>query len=100
MPPESNNKNAKSALTAPAVPPLSSPLPFGTTERHEPENGDSIMTVNEVADLLRVNRKTIYEAVRLDEIPHVRLGRSIRFGRIALLRWLAGRAASRAQGAT
>lgn len=97
---ESFNTNTKSALFAPPVLPLSPLLPPGTTDRHEQETGDSVMTVEEVADLLRVNRKTIYEAVRLNEIPHARLGRSIRFCREALLRWLAGRAASRAQGAT
>ena len=48
-------------------------------------------TVGEAARLLRVNRKTLYEAVRAGEVPGVvRVGRSIRIGREALLRWMEG----------
>lgn len=97
---ESINTNPKSAPLAPADLSLSRCLPRGTSDRHEPTIGDAIMTVDEVADFLRLNRKTIYESVRLNEIPHVRVGRAIRFGRAALLQWVSGRAASRAQGAT
>ena len=43
------------------------------------------------ARLLRVNRKTLYDAVRAGEVPGVvRVGRSIRIGRDALLGWLQG----------
>jgi excisionase family DNA binding protein len=49
------------------------------------------LTVDEAARLLRVNRKTLYDAVRAGEVPGVvRLGRSIRIGRDALLRWMEG----------
>jgi excisionase family DNA binding protein len=48
--------------------------------------------VEEVAGLLRVNRKTVYEAVRRGEIPGaIHLGKAIRFGREALLSWVAGK---------
>jgi excisionase family DNA binding protein len=51
----------------------------------------SVLTVDEAARLLRVNRKTLYEAVRAGEVPGVvRVGRSIRIGRDALLRWMEG----------
>jgi excisionase family DNA binding protein len=51
----------------------------------------SVLTVDEAARLLRVNRKTLYESVRLRQIPGVvRMGRSIRIGRDALLEWLRG----------
>jgi excisionase family DNA binding protein len=45
-----------------------------------------ILTVDEAAVLLRINRKTLYEAIRLSR-PHwaIRLGRSIRVSRSALL---------------
>jgi excisionase family DNA binding protein len=47
--------------------------------------------VDEAARLLRMNRKTFYDAVRAGEVPGVvRLGRSIRIGRDALLRWMEG----------
>ena len=50
-----------------------------------------VLTVDEAARLLRVNRKTLYDAVRAGEVPGVvRLGRSIRIGRDALLRWMEG----------
>ena len=43
----------------------------------------------EVAELLRIDRKTIYEAVRRDEIPGaIRVGRVLRFRRDAVLSWL------------
>jgi excisionase family DNA binding protein len=50
-----------------------------------------VLTVDEAAQLLRVNRKTLYDAVRAGEVPGVvRVGRSIRIGRDALLRWMEG----------
>ena len=49
------------------------------------------LTVDEAARLLRVNRKTLYDAVRAGEVPGVvRMGRSIRIGRDALLGWMEG----------
>ena len=45
-----------------------------------------ILTVEEAADLLRMNRKTLYDVIRLSH-PRwaVRFGRSIRVSRSALL---------------
>jgi excisionase family DNA binding protein len=48
-----------------------------------------IMTVDEVAALLRLNRKTVYDAVREGALPALRLGRSIRLSRDEVQRWLA-----------
>ena len=47
-----------------------------------------VLTADEVADLLRVNRKTIYEAAQRGEIPHRKLGRRLVFERGAVLAWL------------
>jgi excisionase family DNA binding protein len=47
-----------------------------------------VLTADEVAALLRVNRKTIYEAAQRGEIPHRRLGRRLVFERGAVLAWL------------
>lgn len=49
-----------------------------------------VMTVEEVADLLRVNRKTVYDAASRGEIPGVRRigGRTLRFYGPALAKWL------------
>ncbi|WP_434344905.1 helix-turn-helix domain-containing protein [Myxococcus virescens] len=49
------------------------------------------LTVEEAAALLRVNRKTLYESVRLGQVPGVlHLRRSIRIRRDALLAWRPG----------
>lgn len=47
-----------------------------------------ILTADQVAELLRVNRKTVYEAAQRNEIPHRRLGRRLVFERGAVLAWL------------
>ena len=47
-----------------------------------------ILTADELAELLGVNRKTIYDAVQRGEIPHRRLGRRVLFERGAVLAWL------------
>ncbi|RJO73130.1 MAG: DNA-binding protein [Myxococcales bacterium] len=50
-----------------------------------------ILTVQELADLLRVNVKTVYEAIARKEIPGCRrVGRTIRIVRQAVLDWLHG----------
>ena len=49
-----------------------------------------ILTVQELAAFLRVNRKTIYEALARRELPARRLGRTIRICREAVLKWLQG----------
>ena len=50
----------------------------------------SVLTVDELATLLRINRKTVYSAIRAGEIPGVRrLGGTIRIHRDAVLAWLA-----------
>jgi excisionase family DNA binding protein len=51
-------------------------------------------TADELAELLGVNRKTIYEAATRGEIPHRRLGRRLIFERGAVLLWLRQAASS------
>lgn len=49
------------------------------------------LTVEEAAALLRVNRKTLYESIRLGQVPGiVRLGRVLRIRRSSLLNWMPG----------
>lgn len=60
-------------------------------ERREPagtESGD-VLSVDEAAELLRVGRNALYEAIGRLEVPHRRVGKAIRLSRVALLRWLA-----------
>ena len=59
-------------------PPLPGPAPVS-----------DIMTADEVADFLRLDRKTIYDYAGRGEIPCQRLGKRILFSRAALVSWLA-----------
>ncbi len=48
-----------------------------------------VLTVPEAAALLRVDRKSLYASIERGEVPGVvRVGRSIRLSRPALLKWL------------
>jgi excisionase family DNA binding protein len=59
-----------------------------------------VLTVKEVADLMRIDRKTAYAAIADGGVPGVRrLGRCIRVSRDVLLNWLAeGEASSQQKG--
>ena len=47
-----------------------------------------VMTAEEVAKFLRVNVKTVYEAVKAGQLPGRRVGKRVVFWRDALLEWL------------
>jgi excisionase family DNA binding protein len=50
----------------------------------------AILTVDELATLLRVERKTAYAAIARGDIPGIRrVGRAIRVSRDAVLEWFA-----------
>jgi excisionase family DNA binding protein len=53
-----------------------------------------VMSVDEIAELLQVNRNTVYDAAGRGEIPHRRLGRRLIFSRVAVLEWLHGKPAN------
>ncbi len=54
-------------------------------------NAPEFLTVDEAAALLRENRKTLYESIRLGQVPGVvHLGRTIRIRRTVLLGWSPG----------
>lgn len=44
-----------------------------------------VLTVEEAAEALRISRGSAYEGIRTNAIPHVRIGRTIRVPRKALL---------------
>ena len=46
--------------------------------RREPFTEARLLTVNEVADLLRVSRMTVYRLIKNGEMPALRVGRSYR----------------------
>lgn len=60
---------------------------------HLPEYDDSlfeiqIMTVQQVAEYLQFSEKTIYRMAQKGRIPAKRVGRSYRFYRPEIIRWL------------
>ena len=50
---------------------------------------DDVLTVPEVAELLRIGRDAVYDGVARNRIPHWRIGKHIRFSRAAIMRTLA-----------
>lgn len=72
--------------TTGTVEPIASETNNTTASTSRPE----VLTADEVADLLRVNRKTVYAAFKKGEIPGGRrIGGTIRFSRERVLQWLA-----------
>ncbi|MBX5465669.1 MAG: helix-turn-helix domain-containing protein [Clostridia bacterium] len=58
-------------------------------DRSRDENGEPlVLTVAEVARLLRVGQSTLRQALKRGDIPHVRLGRRILIRRDALFAWM------------
>lgn len=55
-----------------------------------------LLTAQEVADILRVHRNTVYLWVRSGELPAVRYGKLIRIPQDSLEKWIKGRAGSEA----
>jgi excisionase family DNA binding protein len=52
------------------------------------DGADDVLDVRQACALLKVSRNTLYDAVAANRVPHRRFGRSIRFSRVALVRWL------------
>lgn len=52
----------------------------------DPKPQPEYLTVDEAAVILRVNRKTLYDGIKLGQVPGVvRIGRAIRIKRVALV---------------
>lgn len=58
--------------------------------RRSPADESDVITIDEAAGWLRVDRKTLYDAAARRAIPCARLGRRILLSRAALARWLVG----------
>jgi excisionase family DNA binding protein len=72
--------------------------PAPATTRSRPVS--EVLTVEEVAQLLRLNKKTVYQAAACGEIPGARrIGRVIRFYGPALAKWLETGAGTRGRRA-
>lgn len=49
---------------------------------------EPLLNADEAAQLLHVPRSTLYELVRSRHLPHVRVGRGLRFTREGLADWV------------
>ena len=49
---------------------------------------DALLVAGEVAQLLRVTPAWVYAETRANRLPHVRLGRYVRYRKSAILAWL------------
>ena len=56
-----------------------------------PREAESLMTLPEVAALLRMSTRSVRRLVAYRRFPCLRIGRSLRFTRSDVLRWLAAR---------
>jgi len=48
-----------------------------------------LLTADQVAEMLQVDKSWVYAACRSGRIPHIRLGRYVRFSEPAIENWMA-----------
>jgi len=66
------------------------PLTLGRVEvANTPEVGDEVLTLGEVANLLKVSADAVRSRAEEGELPGRRFGKEWRFARMAVLAWLA-----------
>lgn len=53
-------------------------------------NEDDVLDVPAVVALLKIGRDAVYSGCARGIIPHRRIGKHLRFSRVALMRWLDG----------
>jgi excisionase family DNA binding protein len=70
----------------------SDPKPLGSRKQVLPQkwDGRAVFNVEELAEILRTNSWTIYEAIKRKDIAVVRIGRVIRITRPVIEEMLAG----------
>ncbi|TMK99482.1 MAG: helix-turn-helix domain-containing protein [Actinobacteria bacterium] len=64
---------------------IAAPAPLGS----ERAAMDPLLTAGEVAGLLQVSTAWVYAQTRAKKIPHVPLGRYVRYRRSAVIEWVA-----------
>ena len=80
---------------------VNNPIGQGGTPETQDSNGGNhlppglvtdsrILTVAEIADLLKVSKKTIYKLASHGKIPHKKIGNKIRFLLPEVITWLKG----------
>lgn len=56
-----------------------------------PRQPDAVMTIDELADYLKISKSTLYHLVRRGEVPGTKIGRHWRFHRSTIEAWMSGR---------
>jgi len=54
------------------------------------DTNDEVLDVEQAAEFLKVGRNALYDAIGRGDVPHRRIGKTIRLSRSQLVRWLAG----------
>lgn len=49
---------------------------------------DKILTIAEVAKLTKISKAKIYELIKRNQIPHIKIDRIVRIKQSELIRWL------------
>jgi excisionase family DNA binding protein len=62
--------------------------PAGVADTLNPADTDGLLTAEEVASLLQVTPAWVYAETRRRRIPHIRLGRYVRYRPFALQAWM------------
>jgi excisionase family DNA binding protein len=62
--------------------------PASGADTINPPETDGLLTAEEVASLLQVTPAWVYAETRRRRIPHIRLGRYVRYRRFALQVWM------------
>jgi excisionase family DNA binding protein len=62
--------------------------PASAVDTINPAETDGLLTAEEVASLLQVTPAWVYAETRRRRIPHIRLGRYVRYRRFALQAWM------------
>jgi excisionase family DNA binding protein len=69
----------------------SSPRAVAPDDEAGARNDADLMTPNEVCDFLKITKDWLYDQIQAERIPHIRLGRHLRFRRSDLQEYLDAR---------
>ena len=79
---------------------FSDPLYASRSVTYGGRMADEILTIREVAELLKLNEKTAYKLAFAGEIPGFKVGGSWRFERQAIASWIKRKVEERQKGTT
>ena len=67
---------------------LSKPMVHAAVPRTKLESASRLLEAEDVADYLGMRTDWVYREVRAGRLPHIRLGRAVRFRRQSIEAWL------------